>query len=67
MSVKVNVSSDGLDRKFSHSSLVRGRKAAANDAHQAMEKYVPMLHTDASTTGLQLFYNEFEAYAPDGP
>lgn len=25
------------------------------------------LHTDASTTGLQLFYNEFEAYAPDGP
>lgn len=26
-----------------------------------------VLHTDASTTGLQLFYNEFEAYAPDGP
>lgn len=26
-----------------------------------------VLHTDASTTGLQLFYNEFEAYASDGP
>lgn len=26
-----------------------------------------VLHADASTTGLQLFYNEFEAYAPDGP
>ena len=26
-----------------------------------------VLHTDAPTTGLQLFYNEFEAYAPDGP
>ena len=25
------------------------------------------LHTDASTMGLLLFYNEFEAYAPDGP
>lgn len=26
-----------------------------------------VLHTDASTTGLQLFYNEFEAYASDSP
>lgn len=26
-----------------------------------------VLHADASTTGLQLFYNEFEAYAPDSP
>lgn len=26
-----------------------------------------VLYTDASTTSLQLFYNEFEAYASDGP
>lgn len=26
-----------------------------------------VLHTDASTMSLQLFYNEFEAYASDSP
>lgn len=60
MGIKVDVHSDGLGRKFSHASLVRGRKAAANDAHQAMEKYVPMLHTDASDNlrGLSFVNND---------
>lgn len=49
MGIKVDFHSDALVRKLSHDSLVRGQKAAANEAHQAMEKYVPMLHTDSST------------------
>lgn len=46
MGIKVKVDLSKFHRKFSHQNLVRGRKAAINDAHQAMEKYVPRLSGD---------------------
>lgn len=35
-----------LDRKFGTAALRMGRLAAANDAHQAMERFVPKLSGD---------------------
>lgn len=41
MPINVKVNLDGFRRKFSGENLRRGRLAMANDAQQAMEKYVP--------------------------
>lgn len=41
MGVKVHVNLSGLNRKLSAESLKRARKLMANDALQAMNKYVP--------------------------
>lgn len=38
-SVKVDLAN--FDRRFSHKNLIKARKLAANDALQAMDKYVP--------------------------
>lgn len=43
MGVKVHVNLSGLNRKLSAESLKRARKLMANDALQAMNKYVPSL------------------------
>ena len=43
MAVKVHVDLSSLHRKLSRQALIRGRKAYTNDAHQAMEQYVPKL------------------------
>lgn len=41
MGVKVHVNLSGVNRKLSAESLKRARKLMANDALQAMNKYVP--------------------------
>ena len=41
MGIKVHVDLNIMNQKFSEDQLRRGRLAMANDAHQAMEKYVP--------------------------
>lgn len=46
MPLKVKANLTGLNRRFSEARLIDARKVAANDAQQAMEKYVPRLHGD---------------------
>ena len=41
MGIKVHVDIAKLEQKLNDTQLRRGRLAMANDAHQAMEKYVP--------------------------
>ncbi|MCP9357375.1 capsid protein [Liquorilactobacillus satsumensis] len=49
MGANVTINWDKYDQKFSRASLMRGRLASANDAHQAMNaKFVPMLHSDSN-------------------
>lgn len=62
MGVKVHVDLTKFHKKFSQQALRRGRLAAANDAHQAMERYVPKLsgdlrkHSKISVDGTQIIY-----------
>lgn len=46
MGIKVHVDLNIMNHKFSEDQLRHGRLAMANDAHQAMEKYVPKLSGD---------------------
>lgn len=46
MPIKVSVDLSRLEKEFANQNLVNARKAALNDAHQAMEKYVPKLSGD---------------------
>lgn len=41
MGVNVGFNFSSFDNKFSDSNLLHGRLAAINDAHQAMEQFVP--------------------------
>lgn len=43
MGVTVHINLDGLRQKLSEKRLIQARKLAANDARQAMDKYVPYL------------------------
>lgn len=49
MGVKVNVDLSRLNRRLSRGNLIKGRKGAANEAHAAMNQFVPKLH-DSGTT-----------------
>lgn len=46
MGIKVHVDIAKLEHKLNDTQLRRGRLNMANDAHQAMEKYVPKLSGD---------------------
>ena len=48
MGIKVHVDLTKLDLKLNTTQLRQARLNMANDAHQAMEKYIPMLHPDTS-------------------
>ncbi len=48
MGIKVHVDLTKLDQKLNTTQLRQARLNMANDAHQAMEKYIPMLHPDTS-------------------
>lgn len=52
MGIKVNVDLSKFNQKFSQTALNKARKLALNDAHQAMDKYVPYLHGDLSKTSV---------------
>lgn len=41
MGVNVSVDLSGMRKKLSHQSMLNGRRAFMNDAHQAMEQFVP--------------------------
>ena len=41
MGMRVKVDLSKLHKMYNRSNLIKARKAALNDAHQAMEKYVP--------------------------
>lgn len=41
MGVRVKIDLSGFNKRFSSQRLIAARKAAANDAQQAMERYVP--------------------------
>lgn len=43
MPINVKVNLNGLNGRFSNERLFKARKAATNDAHQFMDKYVPKL------------------------
>lgn len=42
MGIKLKVDLGGFNKRFSNQRLIAARKAAANEAHQAMDKYVPI-------------------------
>lgn len=48
MGIKVHVDLTKLNQKLNTTQLRKARLNMANDAHQAMEKYIPMLHPDTS-------------------
>ena len=48
MGIKVHVDLTKLDQKLNATQLRQARLNMANDAHQAMDKYIPMLHPDTS-------------------
>ena len=48
MGIKVHVDLTKLDQKLNTTQLRQARLNMANDAHQAMDKYIPMLHPDTS-------------------
>lgn len=62
MGVEVHVDLSGLNRKLSAESLKKARKLMANDALQAMDKWVPYLEgnlsksTAVATDGSALWY-----------
>lgn len=62
MGVEVHVDLSGLNRKLSAESLKKARKAMANDALAAMDKWVPYLEgnlsksTAISTDGSAIWY-----------
>lgn len=49
MSVDVHIDLSGVKKKLSQQALIRGRKAMANDALAAMDKWVPYLEGNLST------------------
>ena len=61
--MEINVTADwgNFDRKFSNQALKKGRLAAANDAHQAMEPFVPKLHDSGPTLRSNSFVNQSNA------
>lgn len=62
MGVEVHVDLSGLNRKLSAESLKKARKLMANDALQAMDKWVPYLEgnlsksTAVATDGYAIWY-----------
>ena len=44
MGVNVHVDLAGVQHKLSRQAVLNGRRAFMNDAHQAMEQFVPKLH-----------------------
>lgn len=62
MGVQVHVDLSGFKRKVSRQSLINARKAMANDALAAMDKYVPYLEgnlskgTSINADGSQIWY-----------
>lgn len=62
MGIKVHVDLNIMNHKFSEDQLRRGRLAMANDAQQAMEKYVPKKsgdlrdHAKVATDGASVYY-----------
>ena len=77
MGVKVHVNLSGLNRKLSAESLKRARKLMANDALQAMDKWVPYLEgnlskstavaTDGSAVWYYMPYAKAQFYGLVGP
>lgn len=57
MGINVDADWGNFNRKFSGQSLKMGQLAAANDAHQAMEQFVPMLHENGPTLRSESFVN----------
>ena len=64
MGVKVHVNLSGLNRKLSVEALKRARKLMANDALQAMDKYVPSSTMGENQSGASL--RGMTAVATDG-
>lgn len=62
MGIKVHVDLNIMNHKFSEDQLRRGRLSMANDAQQAMEKYVPKKsgelrdHAKVATDGSSVYY-----------
>lgn len=62
MGIKVRTNLNIMNHKFSEDQLRRGRLAMANDAQQAMEKYVPKKsgdlrdHAKVATDGSSVYY-----------
>ena len=77
MGVKVHVDLSGLNRKLSAESLKKARKLMANDALQAMDKWVPYLEgnlskstavaTDGSAIWYYMPYAKAQFYGLVGP
>lgn len=49
MGVNVKVDLTGINRKLKQGNLIKGRKLAANEAHTAMNQFVPKLHDSGAT------------------
>lgn len=62
MGIRVRTNLNIMNHKFSEAQLRRGRLAMANDAHQAMEKYVPKKEgtlretSKVATNGSSVYY-----------
>ena len=54
MGFNVKVDLSNFDKRFSRSNLIRARKLAANDALQAMDKYVPSSTQGENQSGASL-------------
>ena len=54
MVVNVHIDLSGINRKLSQQALIRGRKAMANDALAAMDKYVPSSTKGQNQSGASL-------------
>ena len=77
MGVDVHIDLSGLNRKLSAESLKRARKLMANDALQAMDKWVPYLEgnlskstavaTDGSAIWYYMPYAKAQFYGLVGP
>lgn len=77
MGVEVHVDLSGLNRKLSAESLKKARKLMANDALQAMDKWVPYLEgnlskstavaTDGSAVWYYMPYAKAQFYGLVGP
>ena len=70
MGIKVHVDLNIMNHKFSEDQLRRGRLSMANDAQQAMEKYVPKKsgelrdHAKVATDGSSVYYVAAPARTP---
>lgn len=73
MGIKVHVDLTKIYQKLNTTQLRQARLNMANDAHQAMDKYIPMLHPDTSenlrsmsfvnSDGTSIIYNSVYAKA----